>query len=532
MRRAVLAGLLVVAFAPASLLLAMGVLLNPAAHASCLSSGSSGSLTAGPVPDHLTATTADGVRVHLNQRQLTRAATIIEIGGQTDGVGTDGVTVALMAALTEATLRMLSNTSAHPSSGNYPHDGNGGDHDSLGLFQMRPSTGWGTVSQLMDASYQARAFYGGQTGPNHGSPRGLLDVPGWRGLSKGAAAQAVEVSAYPARYTRWQPVATTILHKLTASGSSSTPETSRVVFPLPAHTWVRTSGFGVRVHPITGVRKLHTGVDFAAPSGTHILAAADGRVVFAGPASGYGNLILIEHTVNGNRVASGYAHMFDDGIHVKVGDHVTAGQHIADVGMAGYATGPHLHFEIRPGDAKSAPVDPQPWLATHSAADLDGAPRGDGTGCVEDSNGSASSYDGTNPNHLVDDPTTNGQITERTAHVLAQIRANFPSTSWSCWSPRPGTQSEHPLGRACDGTFGNSIGTAASGPALDLGWKVTNWMKSNARTLGVEYLIWQGRIWSVARSAKGWRVYDGGGMHDPGSVTGGHYDHLHVTVAG
>ena len=48
--------------------------------------------------------------------------------------------------------------------------------------------------------------------------------------------------------------------------------------------------------------------------------------------------------------------------------------------------------------------------------------------------------------------------------------------------------------------------------------------------LGVEYLIWQGQIWSPARDTEGWRPYNGGGMHDPASITGGHYDHLHVTV--
>ena len=55
-------------------------------------------------------------------------------------------------------------------------------------------------------------------------------------------------------------------------------------------------------------------------------------------------------------------------------------------------------------------------------------------------------------------------------------------------------------------------------------------MKTNAKTLGVEYLIWQGKIWSVARSSEGWRTYDGGGMHDPASITGGHFDHLHFTI--
>ena len=67
-------------------------------------------------------------------------------------------------------------------------------------------------------------------------------------------------------------------------------------------------------------------------------------------------------------------------------------------------------------------------------------------------------------------------------------------------------------------------------PQVDLGWKVRNSLKANAVKPGVEYLIWQGRIWSVARNSEGWRPYDGGCMHDPKSVTGGHYDHLHFTV--
>lgn len=533
MRKVIILGLLFLAFGPASGLLALGVLMNPAAQASCLPGGASG-LEVGTVPDHLVATTTDGVRVRLDRRPLTHAATLIRLGGRTNGVGREGVAVALMAALTESSLRMLSNTSAFPGSASFPHDGDGGDHDSLGLFQMRPSTGWGSVAELMDPDYQARAFFGGASGPNHGSPPGLLDIPGWQSLPKGAAAQAVEVSAYPDRYARWEPVAAAIFDVLTRSGprGSQVPETARVVFPLPTGTWVKTSGFGIRVHPITGVRKLHTGVDFAAPSGTPILAAADGRVAIAGPASGYGNLILIEHTVSGQRVASGYAHMYADGIRVNVGDTVTAGQHIADVGMAGYATGPHLHFEIRPGGANADPVDPEPWLASHGAADLGGGEAAPGPGCGDQAvAGPASSYPGDNPDHLVDDPTTDGQITERTAHVLAQVRAQFPTTAWSCWSRRVGDKSEHPLGRACDGTFGNSIGTSATGNALDLGWKVTNWLKANAQTLGVEYLIWQGRIWSVGRSAEGWRPYDGGGMHDATSVTGGHRDHAHFTVA-
>jgi hypothetical protein len=313
----------------------------------------------------------------------------------------------------------------------------------------------------------------------------------------------------------------------TGAPTGAQPETSRLVFPLPAGSWTRSSGFGMRVHPITGERKLHTGVDLSASAGTPIIAVADGRVVSAGPASGYGHLIVIEHTVGGQPVATAYAHMHAEGIHVSVDDTVTAGQHIADVGSDGYSTGAHLHFEVRPGGATGPPIDPEPWLSANGAAEITG---GDGDGCDETTGGPATPYPGTNPNGLVDDPTTDGYITEQTAHVLAQVRANFPDTAWACWSQRPGSDSEHEIGRACDGTFGNLIGTAATGPALDLGWTVTNWLKANAARLGVEYLIWQGRIWAVARSTEGWRRYDGGGMHDPTSVTGGHFDHLHFTA--
>jgi len=533
----VLAGALLAG--PGVSLVGVAVLMNPAADASCVLTAPGAGVSVGDVPDHIDVTTRDGVAIRLEQNQIVHAAMVIDIGARTSGVGRDGIVVALMAALTESTLRMLSNTGAYPDSANYPNDGDGGDHDSLGLFQMRPSTGWGSVAELMDSGYQARAFYGGPTGPNHGSPRGLLDLPGWQQTPKGAAAQAVEVSAYPDRYARFEPVAEAILDALTrteptsAASAPAVPESGRIVFPLPAGTWTRTSRFGMRVHPITGERTLHTGVDLAATAGTPILATADGKVTFAGPASGYGNLILIEHTIGGALVVSGYAHMYADGIHLNPGDRVTAGQRIADVGSAGNSTGPHLHFEIRVGGASGTPVDPQPWLAGHDAASIDGsaptASGGCGGGTVMPA-GNPAPYPGGDPRRRVDDPTTDGKITARTAYILAQVQAAFPGSTWACWSQRSG-RSEHPRGRACDGTFGNSIDTPATGAALEQGWTVVNWLKAHAQQLGVEYLIWQGRLWSVARAAEGWRSYDGGGTHDPASVTGGHLDHAHWTSA-
>lgn len=316
----------------------------------------------GDVPSHLTTRTSDGITITLDRTQLTHAATIATIGSRIRGVGRDGVRIALMAALTESSLRMLANASAWPDSARYPNDGNGGDHDSLGLFQMRPLAGWGTVAQLMNPTYQARAFYGGTTGPNRGSPRGLLDIPGWQQLPPGAAAQAVEVSAFPDRYARYQPVADAIIDALArpAHRSSDVPETSTTVFPLPKGTWTATSPYGWRTDPVTGASALHTGNDYAARLGTPILAFADGDVTYAGAhPSGYGHLILIKHTIDGKPVTSGYAHMYGNGIHVRVGDRVSAGQHIGNVGSDGKSTGPHLHFEIR---VAGRTTDPTPWV--------------------------------------------------------------------------------------------------------------------------------------------------------------------------
>ena len=537
-KKLLILGLAFVLFAPACVLLSIGVLMNPAA-ANCAVPG--GSVTVGNVPNSLTVTTHDGTTFTLNRQQLAHAATIITVGGGIEGAGRPGIKIALMAALTESTLRMLANTGTYPESGDFPNDGNGSDHDSLGLFQMRPQSGWGTVAELMDSTYQAKAFFGGQTGPNFPSPRGLLDIPGWQQMDPGEAAQAVEVSAYPDRYRNYEPVAEAILDALTGSASAGTSatsaaaapvaETSRVVFPLPEGTWAMTSPFGPRIHPISGEPSFHTGTDLAAPDGTPILAAADGVVTVAGPVGGYGNLIAIEHRIDGQIVATGYGHMWDTGIRVNVGDHVTAGQHIGDVGSSGNSTGPHLHFEVRPGGTNAEAVDAAKWLNDHDAADLPEASAGSPNGCDTSGGtpGEPAPLDG-DLDRMVDDPTSDGQITARMAHVMAQARAAFPDTSWACYSPRPGTRSEHPLGRACDITFGNRIGTRPTPVQLEGGWRVTNWMKDHAAVLGVEYLIWQGQIWSLSRDAEGWRPYNGGGMHDPSDVTGGHFDHLHVTV--
>ncbi|WP_459982157.1 C40 family peptidase [Nocardioides sp. AN3] len=214
-----------VLFAPVGAALGVATLVSPTAarSVSCLNVGaavdsptgiSAGSVTlVAAVPQSLTAVNTHGETITLTHRQLQRAAAIIATG-TAEHVPARGQLIALMAALTESSLRVLSNTGAYPGSTGIPNDGNGSDHDSLGLFQMRPAAGWGTIAELMDPVWSSRAFYGGPVGPNHGSPRGLLDIPSWETLAPGAAAQAVEVSAYPDRYAVNQPVATAILTTL------------------------------------------------------------------------------------------------------------------------------------------------------------------------------------------------------------------------------------------------------------------------------------------------------------------------------
>ena len=385
MKKLAIAVVALMLLAPTLGLVTVGLVVNPTAIACLASSG----LTVGNVPDSLVVTTANGETFTLNKQQLTHAATIITVGSSIDGVTRDAIQIALMAALTESTLRQLANTGAYPESGSYPNDGNGSDHDSLGLFQMRPQSGWGSIAELMEPEYQAKAFFGGPTGPNYPSPRGLLDIPGWQSMGKGEVAQAVEVSAYPDRYNNYEPVAETILTTLTRGtlAATTTPtapaspvvdvaEASRVVFPLPEGTWVHTSDFGPRTDPLTGESAFHSGTDFAAPDGTPILAAADGVVTVAEFSGGYGGLIVIEHRLGGVTVATGYAHMWQHGIHVKPGDTVRAGQHIGDVGSSGYSTGAHLHFEVRQGGTNGDFVDPAAWLNQHGAANLPEAASG------------------------------------------------------------------------------------------------------------------------------------------------------------
>ncbi len=104
-----------------------------------------------------------------------------------------------------------------------------------------------------------------------------------------------------------------------------------------------SSRYGKRRHPILGYNKMHKGIDFAAPTGTPIMAAGDGVVEKAGPWGGYGNYVRIRHS---DRYATAYAHLSRFAKNVRAGTRVKQGQIVGYVGSTGRSTGPHLHYEI------------------------------------------------------------------------------------------------------------------------------------------------------------------------------------------
>jgi LysM repeat protein len=123
----------------------------------------------------------------LTQEQAGNARVVISVG-RSLGVSDYGIVIALAAAMQESSLRNI----------NYGH------LDSLGLFQQRPTSGWGTPAQLTDPTHAAKLFYGGPSNPNKGITRGLLDIPGWSALTVTQAAQKVQISAYPDAYAKWE----------------------------------------------------------------------------------------------------------------------------------------------------------------------------------------------------------------------------------------------------------------------------------------------------------------------------------------
>lgn len=141
---------------------------------------------AAPVASAASVASVEG----LDAEQIENARLIVQIGREL-GVSERGIAIALATAMVESWIRNL----------------DWGDRDSLGLYQQRPSTGWGSPDEIRDASRSIRVFYGGPSDPNGNRTRGLLDVAGWEGMGFAQAAQAVQRSAFPDRYAAWEGAA-------------------------------------------------------------------------------------------------------------------------------------------------------------------------------------------------------------------------------------------------------------------------------------------------------------------------------------
>jgi len=251
-----------------------------------------------------------------------------------------------------------------------------GDRDSLGVFQQRPSQGWGTPEQVRDVRHATTSFL-----------TRLVRQPDWetRRVTEVAAAVQRPAEEYRGLYQQWVPLATALTQRLWGTGLSSGAFAGFVdtastgihgkgwVLPMKRGTYSLTAHW----HQSGSLwfSGQHTGQDFAAPVGTPVYAAATGRVVLRGDQAGWAgrNVVTIDHgTVDGQHVVSWYAHLSRADVHT--GQTVSAGAQVGLVGAEGNVTGPHLHFEVR---VDGADLDPISWL-TDAGTPIVTA----GTGCA------------------------------------------------------------------------------------------------------------------------------------------------------
>ena len=297
--------------------------------------GPAGSLTVDPA-------TAPPVPVAgYSGTQLVNAALIVN-AGQALGVSVRGQTIGVMTAMGESSLTVI----------DY---GDAAGPDSRGLFQQRDNGAWGSYADRMDPTTSATNFF-----------RALITVPGWETLPPTIAAHRTQHNANPDHYTRYWDAAIAVVTALAGAQvlPTSTAGTGALAcqtqpisnLNVPPGSWTRpaigpeTSGFGMRWG------RMHNGQDIAPACGQPIYAAAAGTDVRAGPSSGYGNLIAIDH---GGGILTRYAHMYPSDVLVSVGDQVAAGAQIARVGSYGDSTGCHLHFEVL---VDGAFTDPAPFM--------------------------------------------------------------------------------------------------------------------------------------------------------------------------
>lgn len=276
-----------------------------------------------------------------------------------------------------------------------------------------------------------------------------------------------------------------------------------------------TSGYGERWGTF------HYGQDIATGLGTPIYAFADGTVTNAGPATGFGQWIVIQHNIDGQRVDTVYGHMYPDDMFVSVGDQVRAGQHIANEGANGEVTGPHLHFEVHPGGwAAHGAVDPAPWLAqAHNVAKDGGVDKvtpDAGDVDVPNVDGSLPPVDSYEGLTLVGGEDKLQVNTIRGARVVAAVFHDSIDVIGG-WRANGGGYGDHPEGRAIDIMIPNY--QSSEGKAL--GDEIKDWLFERRHELNIDYMLWQ----QTYIPSEG----EGNLMEDRGSDSENHFNHVHVT---
>ena len=163
-----------------------------------------------------------------------------------------------------------------------------------------------------------------------------------------------DIRSFEAEYDKLNDFAKEIESKIVKLQRNSGPYSGgKMDWPVPGHSRI-SSPYGYRIHPIFKVKKLHTGIDIPAPTGTPITAAAAGTVIYSDWLGGYGKVIMLDH---GGGIVTLYAH--NSALIVSEGQTVARGATVAKAGSTGNSTGPHLHFEVRKNGSY---VDPIPWL--------------------------------------------------------------------------------------------------------------------------------------------------------------------------
>jgi murein DD-endopeptidase MepM/ murein hydrolase activator NlpD len=289
--------------------------------------------------------------------QLVNAANVMKAGAD-QGLNVRDQTIGVMTAMGESSLRNIDYGDWETGGVTNP---DGTRTTSIGLFQQQD--GWGTREERLDPYISSTKFFQAM----------VAKVPDRESLEPTIVAHRTQVNADPYHYTQFWDGAVQIVEGLSGKTTGLNPGDgsasggkceSGVPGSVNAQGWASpgagpiTDPYGMRLHPIDNVWRLHAGTDLAGGGcDGPIWAAQAGVVTFRGFDSGGNGVIAIDH---GGGVTTRYLHMYDSGMLVQVGDKVTGGQQIARVGSSGQSTGCHLHFEVQ---VNGENIDPAPFMA-------------------------------------------------------------------------------------------------------------------------------------------------------------------------